>query len=542
MAFFTSLEQAQRHLFKMKKLLRLLVVLTTIITQQLPAANHSAKRFSPDHTSSQDAEKYYTVNFKDDTTGRYPAHVMERLPMVQAIKDLWKDKDGPVDDTDQCIYLRDCSKKDFDALVPFLTPLSGIVPTEDQLLDAISAAHTINGPLPEVTARFPALLLNAVTAYRLPDDIHTPAEAYTNTKNHTALFKKFTNTHAQMFIEKVKKSRLCQTQFWPTLPLYACYLVYGMRNGQTLDAFPVPNYTTDTPDIGPFPVSITDLKNHNALPNLESDTLHLAGKGLTSLEGLSHVPKLKILDLKYNKLATIPAHTFHGVPNVQSLSLESNKLTTIPTDALAAAPNLQQLYLGTNHIPSVPAHAFQGLTQLQELCLRINDITSLDPAAFAGLTSLRNLGLEYNYLQALPVGVFHPLPNLHTLDLTYAYKYSNTPLALPAGVFQGLTNLRTLILHRNGLTAVPTDALTDTPNLEKLDLSRNSIASIGPRACAVLTKLQRLDLTAQTKNNSPIYTISTDDAAFEGLPTTCNIQLPERPVAPTPSTWNGWLQ
>ena len=103
---------------------------------------------------------------------------------------------------------------------------------------------------------------------------------------------------------------------------------------------------------------------------------------------------MRLLDLSYNALTTLPDDVFEGLTALTDLDLDSNRLTTLSDDV------------------------FDGLTALTGLTLRDNALTTLSDDVFDGLIALTGLDLAGNDLPTLPDDVFEGLPARTTLDLT----------------------------------------------------------------------------------------------------------------------------
>lgn len=176
-------------------------------------------------------------------------------------------------------------------------------------------------------------------------------------------------------------------------------------------------------------LSVQDLIDRGELPAIENGFLDLSEKGLTSLEGLQHIPEpleIRKLSLAQNRIALIPDHVFDRFVNLDWLALSSNPLVQIKPAMLVKLINLEELYLqntdlvevppaafdthpklrvlnlGNNKLQTLPKDLLEALTELTSLDLQNNQITSLDPNLLRFQTKLEELGLHWNNLSQLP--------------------------------------------------------------------------------------------------------------------------------------------
>ncbi|KAK7163838.1 hypothetical protein R3I94_002523 [Phoxinus phoxinus] len=85
-------------------------------------------------------------------------------------------------------------------------------------------------------------------------------------------------------------------------------------------------------------------------------------------------------------------------PALSELILSHNSVAMSDADVeiLREYPGIRVLDLSYNHIQSLPAGAFSSLTHLETLALRGNELETLDEGIFEGLVRLRSLDLEGN--------------------------------------------------------------------------------------------------------------------------------------------------
>nr|ABB59093.1 variable lymphocyte receptor A [Eptatretus stoutii] len=123
------------------------------------------------------------------------------------------------------------------------------------------------------------------------------------------------------------------------------------------------------------------------------------------------------LDLKYNKLSSLPHTAFHGMKELTYLGLEGNQLQTLPTGVFDHLVNLNELRLGANQLKSLPPKIFDKLTKLTLLYLGYNELQSLPKGVFDKLTELKTLELFNNQLRRVPDGAFDYMSKLNRITL-----------------------------------------------------------------------------------------------------------------------------
>ena len=147
--------------------------------------------------------------------------------------------------------------------------------------------------------------------------------------------------------------------------------------------------------------SLPDIFKHPVFRDLE--TLAISGYGCKTLRDLSHLSKLKNLDLKNNKLTVIP--DLSSLTELTFLNLAENELTEFPrlpgslTDLDAERnnltniaevdnlPNLERLILNSNSLTEINLNIV-SLHMIESIELRNNNL--IIPDSFRGLNQLTN--------------------------------------------------------------------------------------------------------------------------------------------------------
>uniref|UniRef100_H2ZDY4 LRRNT domain-containing protein n=1 Tax=Ciona savignyi TaxID=51511 RepID=H2ZDY4_CIOSA len=118
------------------------------------------------------------------------------------------------------------------------------------------------------------------------------------------------------------------------------------------------------------------------------------------LDSIPRVPvETRILDMRFNRIRSIPSSTFHRMWNLNTLLLNNNEIQSISEDAFRGLSSLKYLYLHDNKLVTVPSGTFATLPKLERLLLHANLIETLPNRLFDHLTSLKRLRLDGNRLR-----------------------------------------------------------------------------------------------------------------------------------------------
>lgn len=212
-------------------------------------------------------------------------------------------------------------------------------------------------------------------------------------------------------------------------------------------------------------------------------------------DSFKHMTKLRILDLSYNNLTSVPK----GLPkSLKTLMLASNSIQNIYEDDFIGLPNLSILRIqgncprcGNAPFPCVPCpntslsihpRAFANLRHLKTLHLGGNSLKNLETSWFESLSNLRQLFLSFNLLQHAVVGdvpFLSFLPNLEKMDLSFNFVLRSYPTTINLSKnFSKLVSLRTLHLEALVFQGIGPDTLQplyELKNLSVLNLGTNFI-------------------------------------------------------------------
>ncbi|XP_060531004.1 thyrotropin receptor isoform X2 [Cylas formicarius] len=165
---------------------------------------------------------------------------------------------------------------------------------------------------------------------------------------------------------------------------------------------------------------LSDARELATFPNLNGTTaleiLRLDRAGLrtvpTSL--CTFCPKLKSLDIKSNKLTSVP--DLNDCRDMRVLDLASNNIRSIEGKPFRGMYQMHDLLLARNQIQYIPHDAFYNLSKLQVLDLESNQISFIHPDAFLSISRIEDLNLGNNVFPQLPSGGLERLLHLKTFN------------------------------------------------------------------------------------------------------------------------------
>lgn len=199
----------------------------------------------------------------------------------------------------------------------------------------------------------------------------------------------------------------------------------------------------------------------------------------------------------FTNLINIPLTIWASFPNLQELVLaDYAQIATITAVDFTYASKLKLLNLRGNKITTIPQATFSLATALEKIDLSYNLIGLVQDLAFSGLINLKELDLSHNKIGALTVFTLSNLKNLETLDL------SNNKIKLLDDGALALPKLKLLNFNMNGVKLLPNYlfglSATASPPLTFVDFGDNKLTHIGT-ALYGLQELNLLNLTANKK-------------------------------------------
>lgn len=218
--------------------------------------------------------------------------------------------------------------------------------------------------------------------------------------------------------------------------------------------------------------------------------LNLSRNILTNCESSHNFVRIKILDMKINKITNLP-HCLKHTTALNKLHLDHNFITSIESNGMIHLTSLEELTISHNSVTYVSEQAFVGLKNLQVLNLSGNYIRQLHANLFVNTPRLRIIDLRNNTLSYLPKDIFKNTL-LEMLDLSF-----NSFAVVPSQVIWDIsTTLRHLSLGDNSIEHVDIQTFPHTPQLQYLNLRNNKMSLLPDNVFSGLGLLQNLDLSS----------------------------------------------
>ncbi|XP_008192240.1 lutropin-choriogonadotropic hormone receptor isoform X3 [Tribolium castaneum] len=183
------------------------------------------------------------------------------------------------------------------------------------------------------------------------------------------------------------------------------------------------------------PLTGVDAHAFSFLPRLRKLILSEA-RELSTFPNLNGTTALEILRLDRAGISSVPSTLCTTCPRLKSLDLKSNKLKTIPD--LNDCREMRVLDLASNHIRTLENRPFRGMYQMHDLLLAHNEIQYIPQDAFYNLSRLQVLNLEDNQISFIHPDAFLPISKIEDLNLG-----QNVFPHLPSAGLERLLHLKT---------------------------------------------------------------------------------------------------
>ncbi|KAJ8941631.1 hypothetical protein NQ318_010657, partial [Aromia moschata] len=157
---------------------------------------------------------------------------------------------------------------------------------------------------------------------------------------------------------------------------------------------------------------------------------------LSTFPNLNGTAALEVLRLDRARISAVPTSLCATCPRLRSLDLKSNKLKTVPD--LNACREMRVLDLASNLIKSIEGRPFRGMYQMHDLLLAHNQIQYIPHDAFFNLSRLQFLDLEDNSISFIHPDAFMPISKIEDLNLG-----NNIFPHLPSAGLEKLLHLKT---------------------------------------------------------------------------------------------------
>ncbi|XP_042219703.1 protein artichoke-like [Homarus americanus] len=249
------------------------------------------------------------------------------------------------------------------------------------------------------------------------------------------------------------------------------------------------------------------------LTNLKTLILHdNLIQTLGGVVALGPMTTLQQLDLTRNNIGELPTGTFRQLSGLKSLKLGVNSIRKVEEEAFEGLTSLETLQLDDDNILAIPWTALAKVRTLTSLTLDYNRVGVISASSLQTVTSLHHLSIAHNIIRELPQGTFSNFTYLESLNL-YGNQLQNLIPESLIGLRESLKELNlglnllselpqfdfpllnTLVLSKNNITSLPSDAFVLLPELKMLDLSENHLSSLPVTLLHPVRKLSTLDLS-----------------------------------------------
>lgn len=196
---------------------------------------------------------------------------------------------------------------------------------------------------------------------------------------------------------------------------------------------------------------------------------------------------LKILNVTFNQIATIPKNTFPKLYELHTIDLSNNLIKKIGPEVFQALFGLRYLNLSRNQLEEITHRTFGSVPTLLELSLRDNLISLVKKDTFSSLISLQTLDLSNNAIE----DIFTLSLSLFYLDMSSNY----ISYIAPGKVWPSMNSLVSLDLSNNLIgDSLQKQAFSNLLALQRLSLSYNNITKPPTESLEDLTSLRYLNM------------------------------------------------
>lgn len=247
---------------------------------------------------------------------------------------------------------------------------------------------------------------------------------------------------------------------------------------------------TEIPDFPPEPKAVLGLEaGHNSI---------------SKLTAFRRAP-LKLLDLHYNRIGSLPAGVFSELNSLEVLDLSHNNIMELQPECFQGLEKLIVLNLTENFVETIQPKTFHEVPLLKQLALAGNSFKMIDSQWFSNLKHMEHLDLRLLALSSLPKDVFHFLPVLTLLEMS-----GNDFEDVPTEALRGAKSLKILHMEQNPIATLTWKSFEGMTSIEELHLSSMPhLMSIEDNAFSSMSALRILDLA-----NNPLLTRVSGNAFY----------------------------
>uniref|UniRef100_I3J7H5 non-specific serine/threonine protein kinase n=1 Tax=Oreochromis niloticus TaxID=8128 RepID=I3J7H5_ORENI len=201
-------------------------------------------------------------------------------------------------------------------------------------------------------------------------------------------------------------------------------------------------------------------------------------------------PKLKQLNLSFNKITTFPFELGRTMHTLEELYMEGNCITELCTPL--CLPEIKLLDVSKNGVENISADFLRSCPKLETLNVSMNKLCSLSRLP----SKIMTLKLANNSFASIPEAVLE-LPVLRSVDMR-----TNSIVVLPGPASWVSSIIRELMFSQNCIQTLDLSGpIHKWTRLEKLHLSANRLTEIPPQI-GLLEGLTSLDVSHNTNLRS----------------------------------------
>jgi Leucine-rich repeat (LRR) protein len=244
--------------------------------------------------------------------------------------------------------------------------------------------------------------------------------------------------------------------------------------------------------------------------------LHLESNLITSiLPGTFwENPKLIVLNLRNNRLSSLPVDIATFNNHIQKLDISDNSIRKVDTYLVQRYyPKLRKLDVSRNQISRIFSTSPLDNSSLEVVDASYNYIAELDRSAFSSASNLKELNVSNNEISSLGEDVFARNPELVRVDVS-----NNHILTIHRDAFRKNKKIREIYAGSNSMTFLHPDTFSKNPQLTKVTVSWNKIEDIHPQ-----TFYNNPDLDFIDFNNNKLKTLDPD--VFQNNPSLRSVDL-----------------
>ncbi|PNF41103.1 hypothetical protein B7P43_G06232 [Cryptotermes secundus] len=269
--------------------------------------------------------------------------------------------------------------------------------------------------------------------------------------------------------------------------------------------------------------------NRNHIASMDSGTfreltslseLHLESNVITSiLPGMfGGNPELVILNLRKNRLASVPVDIITLKNHIRELDIGDNNIKKVDTYLVQRYyPKLRRLDVSRNRISRIFSTSPVDSSTLEVIDASFNYISELDPSALSSVSNLKELNVSNNKISNLSQDIFANNPELVKLDvsnnhivtihrdafrrnpkITEIYAGSNGMTYLHPATFSGNPQLTKVTVSWNKIQDISPQTFYNNPNLEYLDFNNNKLKALNPGIFQNNPSLKSVDLSSNS--------------------------------------------